>query len=66
MFVSTPTQRDTADAAAMFEVPAQRWVNLSDGTTGFALLNDCKYGYDARDRVLRLTLINIPAIIAAR
>ncbi len=55
--IERPAHRNTAEAAAMFEVPAQRWADLSDGAEGFALLNDCKYGYDAVDGVLRLTLI---------
>jgi alpha-mannosidase len=44
----------------MFEVPAQRWADLSENGYGVALLNDCKYGYDTRDNVMRLTLLRAP------
>ncbi|NUQ70048.1 MAG: alpha-mannosidase [Chthonomonadales bacterium] len=39
------------------EVPALRWADVGGPTYGFALLNDCKYGYDAMGCRLRLTLI---------
>jgi alpha-mannosidase len=42
---------------ARFEVPAHKWADLSEGDYGVALLNDCKYGYDVKDNLLRLTLI---------
>lgn len=52
-----PTHRNTSWDAARFEVPAHKWVDLSEGNYGVALLNDCKYGHDVHDHVLRLTLI---------
>jgi alpha-mannosidase len=39
------------------EVPAQKWVDLSDGTTGIALLNASKYGHSYKDGNLRITLM---------
>ncbi|MDR0758290.1 MAG: glycosyl hydrolase-related protein, partial [Tannerella sp.] len=39
------------------ETPAQKWVDLSDGTAGIALLNTSKYGHSYRDGDLRLTLM---------
>lgn len=45
---------------AKFEVPAQQWADLSDSKFGVSLLNDCKYGYDAKDNTLRLTLLRSP------
>ncbi|MDR2385197.1 MAG: glycosyl hydrolase-related protein [Tannerella sp.] len=39
------------------ETPAQKWVDLSDGTEGIALLNTSKYGHSYRDGDLRLTLM---------
>jgi alpha-mannosidase len=39
------------------EVPAQKWVDLSDGTAGIALLNTSKYGHSYKDGDLRLTLM---------
>ncbi|MGX9356697.1 alpha-mannosidase [Roseobacteraceae bacterium S113] len=55
--VSRPTHRNTSWDAAQFEVTAHRWVDLSEPGYGVALLNDCKYGHDVRENVLRLTLI---------
>jgi alpha-mannosidase len=44
------------------EVPALRWIDLTDetGEFGLSLLNDCKYGFDVRDNVLRLSVIHGP------
>jgi alpha-mannosidase len=55
-----PTTRNTPAEQAQFEVPALRWADISDATHGFSLLNDSKYGYDARDNVLRLSLLRSP------
>ncbi|MEM6388720.1 MAG: glycoside hydrolase family 38 C-terminal domain-containing protein [Pseudomonadota bacterium] len=55
--IDRPTHRNTSWDAAQFEVPAQKWADLSEGDFGVALLNDCKYGYDVRGDVLRLSLI---------
>jgi alpha-mannosidase len=41
-------------------VPAIRWADISDDKHGFSLLNDCKYGYDAKGNVLRLSLLRSP------
>jgi alpha-mannosidase len=58
--VERPTTRNTPAEQAQFEVPAQRWADISDPTHGFSLLNDCKYGYDAKGNVLRLSLLRSP------
>jgi alpha-mannosidase len=58
--VERPTTRNTPAEQAQFEVPAQRWADISDATHGFSLLNDCKYGYDAKGNVLRLSLLRSP------
>jgi len=58
--VERPTTRNTPAEQAQFEVPALRWADISDSTHGFSLLNDSKYGYDARDNVLRLSLLRAP------
>ena len=55
--IERPTHWNTSWDWARFEVPAQRWADLSEGDYGVSLLNDCKYGYDIRDNVMRLTLI---------
>ena len=58
--VQRPTTRRTAAEQAEFEVPAVQWADLSDDKHGFSLLNDCKYGYDAKGNVLRLSLLRSP------
>ncbi|MGA3210968.1 MAG: glycoside hydrolase family 38 C-terminal domain-containing protein, partial [Terriglobales bacterium] len=58
--IERPTTRNTPQEQAKFEVPALRWADMSDAKHGFSLLNDSKYGYDARDNVLRLSLLRAP------
>jgi alpha-mannosidase len=58
--VERPTTRNTPAELAQFEVPAYRWADISDKKHGFSLLNDCKYGYDAKGNVLRLSLLRSP------
>jgi alpha-mannosidase len=58
--IQRPTTRDTPAEQAKFEVPAQRWADLSDTKHGFSLLNDSKYGYDVKGNVLRLSLLRSP------
>jgi len=58
--VQRPTTRNTPAEQAQFEVPAQRWADISDAKHGFSLLNDSKYGYDAKGNVLRLSLLRSP------
>jgi alpha-mannosidase len=58
--VERPTTRNTPAEQAQFEVPALRFADISDDKHGFSLLNDSKYGYDAKDNVLRLSLLRGP------
>ena len=49
----------------LYEVPAQRWADVTDasGAFGLAVLNDCRYGWDRPDAgTLRLSLIHTPAV----
>lgn len=49
----------------LYEVPAQRWVDLSDPKRGLgvAIVNDSRYGWDHPDReTLRLSLVHTPAV----
>ena len=39
------------------EVPAQKWVDISDGKIGIALLNKTKYGHSYSNGDLRITLL---------
>ncbi|MGC9203026.1 MAG: alpha-mannosidase [Thermoproteota archaeon] len=39
------------------EVPALRWIDVSDDEYGLSLLNDSKYGFDVKGNTIRMTLI---------
>lgn len=55
--VRRATHWNTSWDWAKFETVAQKWVDLSERNYGVALLNDCKYGHDIKDNVIRLTLL---------
>jgi alpha-mannosidase len=58
--VQRPTHRNTSWDWARFETCAHKWVDLSEGNYGVSLLNDCKYGHDIHDNVMRITLLRSP------
>jgi alpha-mannosidase len=60
--VQRPTHRNTSWDWARFETCAQKWVDLSEGGYGVSLLNDCKYGHDIRDNVMRISLLRSPTL----
>lgn len=55
--VERNTHQNTSWDAAKFEVSAHKWVDLSDGSYGVSLLNDCKYGYSCIGSDLSLTAL---------
>lgn len=59
--IQRPTHHNTSWDWAKFEVPAQKWVDLSEGGYGVSMLNDCKYGHDIHENVIRLTLLRSPS-----
>ncbi|MBA3874028.1 MAG: alpha-mannosidase, partial [Anaerolineae bacterium] len=60
--VERTTHRNSSWDWARFETCAQKWVDLSEGDYGVSLLNDCKYGHDIRDNIVRLTLLRSPTM----
>lgn len=58
--VERSTHRNTSWDWARFESCAQKWVDLSENSYGVSLLNDCKYGHDIRDNVIRVSLLRSP------
>ncbi len=54
------THRNTTWDAAKFEVCAQKWVDLSEGGHGVALINTGKYGHDFIGSTMRLSLLRSP------
>ena len=60
--VERPTHRNTSWDWARFESCAQKWVDLSEGGYGVSLLNDCKYGHDIHENVMRISLLRSPTL----
>ena len=58
--IERPTTRNNSVEKAKFEVPAMRWADLGDGQHGMSLINESKYGYDAVNNQLRLSLLRSP------
>lgn len=55
--VRRPNHWNTSWDQARFESVGHRFADLSERNYGAALLNDCKYGYDIKDNVMRLSLL---------
>lgn len=55
--VERPTHWNTSWDWARFEVVGHKWADISETGYGVSLLNNCKYGYNVKDNVLRLTLL---------
>lgn len=54
------TLEDTSVRKAQFEICAHKFVNVDDGDYGVALINNCKYGYRAKNGLLSLNLLRSP------
>jgi alpha-mannosidase len=57
--IEYPTHPQTPAQQAQFEVPCQKWIDLSDGAEGLALINNGKYGWsrNADGTGFRLSLL---------
>lgn len=55
--VRRPNHWNTSWDMAKFETVAHRWADLSERGYGVSLLNDCKYGHDIKDNVMRISLL---------
>ena len=58
--VSRPRYPNTSWDAAKFEVCAHRWVDVSEGNFGVAVLNDGRYGHAVQGDAVRVTLQRAP------
>lgn len=58
--IERPTHFNTSWDRARFEVAAQKWTDLSEGNYGVSLLNDCKYGHDIHNNLMRISLLRSP------
>lgn len=59
--IQRPTTRNNSWEQAKWEVPALKWADLGSESHGFSLINESKFGYDAKGNVLRLSLLRAPA-----
>lgn len=59
--IERPAHRNTSWEQAQFEVCAHRFIDYSEHGYGVSLLNDCKYGTDSKDGLLRLSLLRAPS-----
>ncbi|MDE7036898.1 MAG: alpha-mannosidase, partial [Lachnospiraceae bacterium] len=55
--VRRPNHWNTSWDQAKFESVAHRFADLSERNYGVSILNDCKYGHDIKDNVLRISLL---------
>ena len=55
--VKRPNHWNTSWDQARFESVAHRYVDLAERNYGVSLLNDCKYGHDVKEHVMRITLL---------
>ena len=52
-----PTHSNTSWDFAKDEIPAHKWVDVSQRNYGVALLDDCKYGHRVKNNTLELNLL---------
>jgi alpha-mannosidase len=55
--INRPTHDNTSWDMAKYEICAHKWVDLSQGDYGVALINDCKYGHRVKDNLISLNLL---------
>lgn len=58
--VQRPNHWNTSWDWARFETVGHQWADLSETGYGVSLLNDCKYGYDIKEHLMRLSLLKAP------
>jgi len=58
--IERPTTKNNSYERAKFEVPGHQWMDLSQADHGLSLLTDCKYGHQAHEQMIALTLLNGP------
>lgn len=58
--INRTTHDETAIEKAQFEICAHKYVDVSDDSKGFSLLNDCKYGHRVKNGLISLNLLRSP------
>lgn len=61
--INRPAIREAKSEIGKYEHSGIQWGNIDDpsGTAGFSILTMNKYGFDARDNVLRISLLRAPS-----
>jgi alpha-mannosidase len=59
-WITRSTDRITAKGKGQFEVPALRWADLGVDNCGLTVITEAKYGFDAVDNTLSLSLLRSP------
>ena len=60
--IERATHWSTSVDRARYEVPGHKWIDLSESEYGVSLLNDCKYGFDVHDNIMRISLLRSPTL----
>ena len=55
--INRSTLENNSIEFAQFEVCAHKYVDLTDGAAGVAILNDCKYGFRAKDNFISINAL---------
>lgn len=55
-----PTTESNDGEKAQFEVSGQKFVDLSNGSEGISIINDCKYGFRCKGSVIDINLLRSP------
>ncbi|MEM7737012.1 MAG: glycoside hydrolase family 38 C-terminal domain-containing protein [Deinococcota bacterium] len=58
--IARPTHRNTPWQTAQFEVPAHRFIDLSEAGYGVALLNNGRYGHHVQGNDMGISLLRAP------
>ncbi|MFA6450147.1 MAG: glycoside hydrolase family 38 C-terminal domain-containing protein [bacterium] len=58
--IERPTHPQLPAQKAHWEIPCQKWIDLNDGRSGLALLNQDKYGFSVKDGKIALSLLRGP------
>jgi alpha-mannosidase len=58
--IDRPCYDNNSYDEAKFEVCAHQWMDMSQPDYGLSLLNDCKYGHQAKENMICLTLLKSP------
>jgi alpha-mannosidase len=59
--IRRPSHGSSSWDRSKYEIPAQKWIDISQRNYGVALLKDCKYGHRVTRNVLDINLLRSPS-----